>query len=320
MPSLLIPRLSEQTALFGTLDLSSYADLFLQGVLCAQFAHYMNANEHDSAWMKLFVAGLALLTTVKSVQILAIEWMQNADLFESLEALSKLWFAQWISRLTLPLEAIIAFYVQMFFCHRLWVLSHNKHIVVTAIILFVLALAAACVATYFFPDEYLSAVWVSVHLGFAVGGDIIQTGGIVFYLLHHSKTLIRRGPTASMISSLLWLTIQSAAPGALCELSNFSTTVSTLPAHAVAANKLSPGLAAAAFTNLVLSKIYAVSAMWTLNSREEIRTAAANVPPTHLDLPTSGLVWADEGNTGDFQRSQSEAKNTQTTPPETGDI
>ncbi|KAJ6461378.1 hypothetical protein C8R45DRAFT_1080876 [Mycena sanguinolenta] len=322
MPSLLVPRLDEQTALVGALDLSSYADLFLQGVLCAQFAHYMSANEHDSVWMKTFVGGLALLTAVKSLQILAIEWIQSASLFESLEALSDLWFTQWISRLTLLLEAIIAFYVQMFFCHRLWVLSHNIYIVVTAITLFVLAVAAGCVATYFLPNQYMSALWTSMHLGFAVGGDILQTGGIVFYLFHHSKTLIRRGPTASMINSLLRLTIQSAASGALCELANFSTNVSTLPAHAVVVTRLSPSLVASALANITLSKIYAVSAMWTLNSREEIRTVAANQPPTtHLDLPTSGLTWADsEVHSSGFQRTQSEAKNSQTNPPETGDV
>jgi hypothetical protein len=46
--------------MFETQDLAICADLFLQGVLCAQFAHYTDMNQRDSVLMKLFVAGLAL--------------------------------------------------------------------------------------------------------------------------------------------------------------------------------------------------------------------------------------------------------------------
>jgi hypothetical protein len=56
--------------MFETQDLALCADLFLQGVLCAQFAHYTDMNQQDSVLMKLFVAGLALLTTLKTVQVL----------------------------------------------------------------------------------------------------------------------------------------------------------------------------------------------------------------------------------------------------------
>jgi hypothetical protein len=56
--------------MFESQDLSICADLLLQGVLCAQFAHYTGVNQRDSVLMKLFVAGLALLTTLKTVQVL----------------------------------------------------------------------------------------------------------------------------------------------------------------------------------------------------------------------------------------------------------
>ncbi|KAF8209220.1 hypothetical protein K438DRAFT_1930098, partial [Mycena galopus ATCC 62051] len=196
MPSPL-PRAMSESTLFNIL-----------GVLCAQFVHYLSVNGRDSWSMKLFVAGLALLTTLKSMHILAVNWLQDTALLDSLEALSNLWWSSWVSELTIILEAIITFYVQMFFCHRLWSLSHNKFIVGTAIALFLMSLAAAGAATHFFLNTRLAAVWFAIHLGFAMGGDLLQTGSIIFYLLRHSKNALARSPTQSMLKSLLRVTIQ----------------------------------------------------------------------------------------------------------------
>ncbi|KAF7354020.1 hypothetical protein MVEN_01088800 [Mycena venus] len=329
MPSLLLPRQTDDSTFFGVLDLASGVDLFMQGVLCAQFAHYMNVNEKDSRGLKFFVAGLALLTTLKSVQILAIRWMQNGRLFENLEAVSNLWHAEWISQITLLLEAIIAFYVQMFFSHRLWALSHNVYVVVVAMILFGFALAAASVSTQVYADIPLSTIWGAVHLGFAMGGDVLQTGSIVFYLLRHSKTVLRHGPTESMLDSLMRLTIQSAAPGTLCALINFATTLATLWSHAKTPSGLSALWVVAAFANVMLPKLYAVAAMWTLNSRKGIRSVAVtNTPPTHLDfgtaeVGTSGSELPNSLHAGVLPTTGSlsttsfcESKNVQPDPPQ----
>jgi hypothetical protein len=117
-------------------DVAICSSLFLQGVLCAQFAHYTGVNKRDSLWMKLFVAVLALMTALKSVQAVwvpsplpkivlilrrrGIMWTQNIIFFENLEVASGLLDTHWVSEITLMLGAINAFYVQMFFCHRLW--------------------------------------------------------------------------------------------------------------------------------------------------------------------------------------------------------
>ncbi|KAF7350132.1 hypothetical protein MVEN_01315500 [Mycena venus] len=267
-------------------NFASFADVFLQGVLCAQFAHYTNVNEHDSGLMKLFVAGLTLLTALKSIQVLAIMWIQTVTLVENLAAISHLWHAQWIMDSALS-EAIIVFYVQMFFCHRLWRLSHNVYVSFVPMTLFVLALAAESVAAYFFSNVSLSTLWHAIHLGAAMCGELIQTGSIVFYLLRHSKTLLRRGPTAFMLNSLLRVTIQSAAPGALCALVNFVTSLVTLSKPALIPNHLSAPRVASSVANTFLPKFYAVATMWTLNSREDIRSAAANNSATNLNPITT---------------------------------
>ncbi|KAJ7936929.1 hypothetical protein B0H13DRAFT_1946207 [Mycena leptocephala] len=281
-----MPSLPAEATLSGILDLVMGADLFLQGVLCAQFAHYTNVNQRDSVWMKLFVAGLALLTTLKTIQVIAMIWIQNVTLFEYLEPIHNLWITKWLSQMNLILEAAIAFYVQIFFCHRLWTLSHNVYIMAVAISLFIFALTAASVAAYFFTSRSIASLLITMHLGLAMGGDLLQTGSIVFYLLRHSEAVRHRGPMASMLSSLLWLAIQSAAPGAFCALVDFVATIAATRSPPTTTG-LSIPFWISVIANVMLPKLYAMAAMWTLNSRDKIRSARAVTAPTHLALPLS---------------------------------
>ncbi|KAJ7795091.1 hypothetical protein B0H13DRAFT_2170930 [Mycena leptocephala] len=286
--------LPAESTLSGVFDLVMGADLFLQGVLCAQFAHYTNVNQQDSVWMKLFVAGLALLTTLKTIQVIAMIWVQNFTLFENLEAVYNLWNTKWLPQMNLILEAGIAFYVQIFFCHRLWTLSHNVYIMVLAISLFIFALTAAsvaaclCVSTDLRLTGFsLVLITVTMHLGLAMAGDLLQTGSIVFYLLRHFKAVRRHGPMASMLSSLLRLTIQSAALGAFCALVDFVATIRAIRSPTTT-TRLSIPFLISVTTNVMLPKLYAMAAMWTLNSRCELRSAmAVTEPSTHFDLPSS---------------------------------
>jgi hypothetical protein len=89
-------------------------------------------------------------------------WVQNVSMFENLDGASQLWESNWLFQTTLLSSAIIAFYVQLFFCYRLWVgnftfirdynltmsqaISRNPYLVVVTLILFIFALASAGVA------------------------------------------------------------------------------------------------------------------------------------------------------------------------------
>ncbi|KAF7341936.1 hypothetical protein MSAN_02049600 [Mycena sanguinolenta] len=290
------------STLLSILNLASLAELFLQGVLCGQFARYTNVSKHDSGLMKLFVAGLGLLTTLKSIQVVTIMTIQTVTLAQNLAAISHLWHAQWIMNSVIP-EAVIVFYVQMFFCHRLWRLSHNAYVSFVPMTFFVFALVAASVAAHFFSNVALSTFWYSIHLGAAMIGELLQTGSIVFYLLRHSKNPppSRANGTHARLAiqgdnpgkqillppKLFHLSKrQSAAPGALCGLGNFASVIVTLSFPALVKNRLSGPRVASSVANTFLPKLYAVAAMWTLNCRDDIRSAAAN-NPTHLDLGTT---------------------------------
>ncbi|KAJ7314627.1 hypothetical protein DFH08DRAFT_1041244 [Mycena albidolilacea] len=138
-----------ETCILGGWDLGACSSLFLEGVLCAQFAHYLSLNKRDSIWMKLFVAGLVLLTTLKSLQSLAMMWIQNVTLFGDREAASNIWHNHWVWYTILMLEAITAFYVQMFFCRRLWTISRNAYLVIICITLSLFALVSGLAGTFY---------------------------------------------------------------------------------------------------------------------------------------------------------------------------
>ncbi|KAJ7222842.1 hypothetical protein B0H12DRAFT_1078195 [Mycena haematopus] len=271
---------------FGTYVLRSFSlavctAVFSQGILCAQFVWYMTESNRksESLPLKLFVAGLALLTTMKTVQALAMLWLQNTAMFEDLATASSSWQTHWVFLTTLLTSAVISFYVQMFFCYRLWTLSRNFYLVAAAFALLILALALACVTTYtVFTDVPASIRWTAPQLGVAMGGDLLLTAGTVFALLRHSKVALPRGRTAQILNALLRLTLQSAAPGAACAFINF---VAAIQMNRPATDMMSTIMMLTQSTNMLQPKLYAISAMWTLNLRVEIRAAVENGPAIH---------------------------------------
>ncbi|KAJ7666494.1 hypothetical protein B0H14DRAFT_2658317 [Mycena olivaceomarginata] len=241
----------------------------------------MTLNKRDSVWMKLFVAGLALLTTLKTLQSLMIMWIQNVTMFGDLEAGSNLWRKHWVWKTIQILEAATAFYVQMFFGRRLWLIRWHRqylgtHILSSSVSLYfcaglfpaslgyapsgfiLLALSSAKKIVNILTSTMESSTrWVGPHLAFVLCGDLLLTGSTIFCLL-------------------------SAAPAALCALINFLAVMGMNTATWTLAPLLLDF-----FTNMVLPQLYAWSAMWTLNSREEICMDAGNSAYTIHLLETS---------------------------------
>ncbi|KAJ6465801.1 hypothetical protein C8R45DRAFT_1022424 [Mycena sanguinolenta] len=207
-------------------------------------------------------------------------WIQNVTLFGNVEAASQMWEVHWLSKIDVMFEATATFYVQMFFCRRLWVISRNGYILGICFVLYVFGLASAAVDTFFlFANlefaETTAAGWGALHLGVVVCGDLLLTGSTIFYLLV-SVRYPHCHPFAIVINSLLRLTVQSAAPSAICALINFSVTM-----RLYLAGTFIPELLMIDFiTNTILPQMYAWSALWTLNSREGIWVAVDNRPYT----------------------------------------
>ncbi|KAJ7314624.1 hypothetical protein DFH08DRAFT_1041241 [Mycena albidolilacea] len=277
------------------------------GVLCAQFAHYLSLNKRDSIWMKLFVAGLALMTTLKTLQSLAMMWIQNVTLFGDREAASNIWHKHWVWYTNLMLEAITAFYVQMFFSHRLWhrpfTYSHVGKKPVS-----MQRLGSACDLGR--ASESFKAAAERLRTSFKLfEGSVLQQSstwaptksppswsrrnafeawmwlGSSCVILDFSHPLGRdtswscavRRPAFDRKHDILF-----ASPAAICALINFAANMR------ISVTTLMPALVMFDFiANTVLPQLYAWSAMWTLNSREEICLAAESCSYTVNLLQTS---------------------------------
>ncbi|KAJ6562613.1 hypothetical protein B0H19DRAFT_1145147 [Mycena capillaripes] len=260
-----MPTLPVVTFVLGGWDLGICGDLLLQGVIFTQFAHYVALYKQDILLLRAFVAGLLVITTLKTVQQLALLWMQNVLYFMDLDSALGAFQTAWFLQINVSFVALIVFYVQAFFVQRLWVLSRNIYLVVCVTGLFVFALLAAFVSSAFtIANDNRDGQWVAVHLGTVFAGDLVLCGGTAFFLLKHSKRALPA--TAGMLNAILRLMFQSAAPGAVCALAN-------LVGSQAGVNGTLAWTMVAIMTNNWLPKLYALSAMWTLNSRKDIRVA-----------------------------------------------
>ncbi|KAJ6481362.1 hypothetical protein DFH09DRAFT_1341262 [Mycena vulgaris] len=253
------------TFFLGGWDLAICVDLIFQGIIFAQVAHYTTLCEKD-VLLRAFVAVLLIITTLKSAQGLVILWIQNVEYFMNLNAALGMSTNSWTTELNLTLVALIAFYVQLFFCKRLWAISGNIYIVALVVALFVFALVAAIVSSVFtFAGQLKNVTWIEIHLATVFAGDVLLCGSTIYFLLYHSSYVSPK--TAGLLHSIMKLTFQSAAPAAVCALISLVCTL--------AWNRTTPNayVMLAIIANNVLPKLYAISAMWTLNSRRSIRQA-----------------------------------------------
>ncbi|KAJ7676581.1 hypothetical protein DFH06DRAFT_1121894 [Mycena polygramma] len=217
------------------------------------------------------------------------------------EEVTSVWVTNWFSVMA---SAAIGFYVQMFFCYRLWVLvfsSHqsalimillqaigrNLYLILATIVLFLLALAAACVATYLawtLSDTLPSLDCYAGYLGAGMCEDLLLPTGWCFlywYVFeHYRQVVLPRGQTVKMLNALLRLTIQSAAPATIAAAFNLAACIQLNSSANLWAD--------------MLPLMYAIAAMWTLNSRAGIRAVMDGSLMNPLDsTPKSGLRFAE---------------------------
>ncbi|KAJ7319029.1 hypothetical protein DFH08DRAFT_891349 [Mycena albidolilacea] len=252
------------TYFLGSWDIAIFADLILQGVLFTQFAHYAALYGGDTLLLRAFVAGLALITTAKTAHGLVFLWTINIDHFMDVAAAIGSTGSSMTS-VDILLVAVIAFYVQMFFCTRLWWISMNPYIVLLIVAIFLFALIA--LVMYILADKSGRVTWFTLHVGTALAGDVLLCGTTIYFLLRHSRHASQQ--TAGILSALMKLAVQSAAPAVVCALIAF---VASVAFHLTTPGTNAYGLLTVVANN-VLPKAYAISAMWTLNSRKSIRRA-----------------------------------------------
>ncbi|KAJ6468594.1 hypothetical protein DFH09DRAFT_1222266 [Mycena vulgaris] len=202
----------------------------------------------DTLFLCAFVAGLLVLTTLKSVQGLEILWIQNVQHYTDVAAAVDMFFSTWTSELNLTF---------LFFCQRLWAISRNIYLVSLIMALFVFALLASIVASVFtFSRDSRNRIWITIHLGTGFAGDLLLCVTTTYFLSNRSKQALPQ--TAGILNAIVKLTFQSAAPAALWALihsivsqaGNMGATTNAWSMIAIIANSLLP-------------KLYAISAIST---------------------------------------------------------
>ncbi|KAJ6506954.1 hypothetical protein C8R45DRAFT_894390 [Mycena sanguinolenta] len=246
--------------------IGSCIELVLMGVLSCQFLNYYNWYPEDGRGLRLAVAILCILNLLKSGECFASLWIFLIDHFGDIQYDLGLSTTGWWDTANPLMVAILDFYVQCYFCTRLWAISRKSWVVAPIFLLFVFALLSMVVGTYYIKTAQEQQVtdWFAAHLGSVFAGDVILSATTAFFLIRTKKTVLTT-QTVELLRALIPLTFQTAAPAALIAMFNliFSQMYRT--------NRPLLGYVEIGF-NQVLPKLYAISMMYTLNVRRAIRS------------------------------------------------
>ncbi|KAJ7292068.1 hypothetical protein C8J57DRAFT_1492546 [Mycena rebaudengoi] len=238
-------------------------DFVLQGVIFCQarFVNYYTHYRDDWRTLQCVVTVLLIATLLRSIQSFGLIWINFIRYFGDVKGAILLNYTAWYQSGTPLTVAMICFYVQCYFCIRLYIISEKIWIVGPIALLFLFAFLAMAVATYFINQNAAREItmWFAVHLSSVFAGDLILTLTTAYFLIKTKHGVLPQ----TLSSALVRLTFQTAAPGALCAMLNLVFS-QYKPGGA--------GLIGTAF-NMALPKLYAISMMWTLNGRRTMRLA-----------------------------------------------
>ncbi|KAJ7704283.1 hypothetical protein B0H17DRAFT_1039134 [Mycena rosella] len=258
-------RRHEAIFLLGPWLAGSCIDIFLQGVLTCQIFNYYSWYHEDKLILHVYVGGLAILSVLKSVQAFAIIWIQSILFIGDIDGAILLNYTSWIQAGNPMMVATFDLYVQTYFCYRLFVICKKLPVVAPVAVVFLFAFCSMILATYYITLGVSAsskiANWFAAHLSSVFAADILLSCSTAYFLIQSKRNVLPQ--TVGLISALVRLTFQTAAPAAICAMFNliFSQVYTG-----------SNNLVSTAF-NMALPKLYAVSMMWTLNARRTIRAA-----------------------------------------------
>ncbi|KAF7345142.1 hypothetical protein MSAN_01890300 [Mycena sanguinolenta] len=239
-----------------------------------QLVNYWNLYPEDGRGLRLAVVVLGILNVLKSSECLyvlhrravvrpllmgfsASLWIFLIDHFGDIQYDLGLSVTGWWDTANPLMVSYLDF--------PLWAVSRTWWVVAPIFLLFVFALLAMVIGTYYIKtvQEQQVTDWFAAHLSSVFAGDVILSVTTAYFLIRTKKTVLSR-QTAELIRALIPLTFQTAAPAALIAMFNliFSQMHRT--------NQPLLGYVEIGF-NQVLPKLYAISMMYTLNARRAIR-------------------------------------------------
>ncbi|KAF7373096.1 hypothetical protein MSAN_00517400 [Mycena sanguinolenta] len=214
--------------------------MLLEGILIAQVSNYYSWYTEDSLAMKTAVAVLFLLTVLKTIQGFAITWI-NSILYTQDPAGTTALNKEWYQVVNIPLcasqswkarrdthslylrGALIAAYVQTYYCYRLWKLSGRWWYVAPLVTVMLVGLVAAIITGSVIAKSGKSSNWFAVHVSCTFATDVLITGASTFFLLKARQKALSR--TRKLISNLIKLCCQTALPATSAYVVSFSSII-----------------------------------------------------------------------------------------------
>ncbi|KAF8191062.1 hypothetical protein K438DRAFT_1970802 [Mycena galopus ATCC 62051] len=235
-----MPALSPEDPLFGLIYyvlggwlIGSSGVLLLEGMLIVQarflqlsyvkklnspsmqVGNYYAWYTEDTPNLKIAVGGLFLLTVLKSIQSFAVTWI-NSIMYMQDPAGTVALEKQWYQILNIPLGALIAAYVQSYYCYRLWKLSGKWYYVAPLITVIILSLVSAIITASVIAQSGHSSNWFAVHVSCTFATDLLITAASTFFLLKAHEEVLSH--TRKIISGLIKVCCQTALPATIAAL------------------------------------------------------------------------------------------------------
>ncbi|KAJ7288727.1 hypothetical protein C8J57DRAFT_1642896 [Mycena rebaudengoi] len=268
-----LPALSSDDPLFGLIYyvlggrlIGTCLVLLLEGILISQVNHYYARYPEDTVRRKIAVAVLFFLTVLKTIQAFAITWIYCIVYLRDpagTAALNRAWYQVF----NIPLGAVIAIYVQTYYCYRLWRLSQKWWVIAPILSLMLLSLTSAIIAASVLGITGASTNWFAIHVSSAFVTDVLITLASTYFLLKARKWAL--AGTRQLIRDCIKLCFQTALPATTATLIELICSHGGQPLKPRATNSIIIVLFAA------VPVLYVNGLLYVLNTRHALRSADA---------------------------------------------
>jgi len=261
----------------GAMEIGTFIGMGLFGVAMAQVHHYFNKSRGDRLFLKSFVAFLTFLEVCHTFT--SVQGNYRATITEWAVAKPNSYGYSF----TVMLESFITFMVQGFFSYRIYTLSHRLSIaVVCSVLTLGRCVGVFVVSIYSLMDVPKTPNGLYVHTYGALITTAMAAGAavdllIAMLLIYYLRKMLNPFATKRMIDVINRLVLWSLQTGSITSL----MSVAIIVCFRTMSNMIWGAL------YIILAKLYSVSLLAQLNSRETYRSLLVVPPPAYSEKVTT---------------------------------
>ncbi|KAI0061313.1 hypothetical protein BV25DRAFT_775065 [Artomyces pyxidatus] len=257
----------------GAMFIGLVIDSVLYGIMTFQTYYFFNSDERDRLSLRLLIL---LLWCLDTFQLILVCHAMYHFLILHYGQPGVLEYSVWSLDLEVAPTVLITFIVRCFFTVRLWHLSQQNIMLITAVMVFSFAqlgLGLVICGLSFkkkaFDQLPHYEIPVALQQASAVVADILISGPLVYYL-HKSKTGVTR--TNSLINQLIVWSVNTALVTGVIELAQLvvwvgmTRTLIFIPFH------------------FILAKLYTNCMLAMLNGRQKLRETFEGHSPVNTSM------------------------------------